>query len=226
MNTFVLNQASAQESFDRLNLELFGMRLYPVPFRFSNSVRMIGIYDFKSQRMGQGWFPHSQRIILSRRTILTQYELDRTMAHEMIHHWEVDILHQKKEHHGPTFLRKMAEINKLVGDRGFVDVTCSQTVGAIGGTKGQKYHVALFRCGMGGFGGFSLRPLTKTMLTILDRVNKPYRVIVTTSHEAQHLTQLSRARLSSRRTHWRGVTMEVYHAILMGAAPRSGASLS
>ena len=48
---------------------------------------------------------------LAERTPYAGQELQNTLAHEMIHQWQFDIL-KRKPNHGPDFLRKMTEMNR------------------------------------------------------------------------------------------------------------------
>lgn len=55
---------------------------------------------------------------LSERTPYAGQELLNTLAHEMIHQWQFDVL-KRKPNHGPDFLRKMTEMNRS----GLVSIT-------------------------------------------------------------------------------------------------------
>lgn len=48
---------------------------------------------------------------LAERSPYARQELLNTLAHEMIHQWQFDIL-KRKPNHGPDFLRKMTEMNR------------------------------------------------------------------------------------------------------------------
>ena len=48
---------------------------------------------------------------LAERTPYAEQELLNTLAHEMIHQWQFDIL-KRKPNHGPDFVRKMSEMNR------------------------------------------------------------------------------------------------------------------
>jgi predicted SprT family Zn-dependent metalloprotease len=48
---------------------------------------------------------------LAERTAYAEQELLNTLAHEMIHQWQFDVL-KRRPTHGLDFLRKMAEINR------------------------------------------------------------------------------------------------------------------
>lgn len=155
----------------------------------------------------------NQIMTLSRRLILSQDELDRTIAHEQIHQWQADVLRIRCEH-GRTFRRRMAEINGVKG-RDFVTVRGDRVEpGAFGGAEGRRYHVAIFeRCGKP-YGGFSLRPFNEKVLSVLARESLRYRSVVTTCHDAQCLTDLSRISPSSR--NWRCISKEIHDAIMAG----------
>ena len=45
------------------------------------------------------------------RTVYGELEITSTLAHEMIHQWQYDVL-KRRPNHGPDFLRKMTEINR------------------------------------------------------------------------------------------------------------------
>ncbi|MGA6827400.1 SprT-like domain-containing protein [Nitrospira sp. NS4] len=55
---------------------------------------------------------------LAERTPHAEQELLNTLAHEMIHQWQFDVL-KRKPNHGPDFLRKMTEMNRS----GLVSIT-------------------------------------------------------------------------------------------------------
>jgi predicted SprT family Zn-dependent metalloprotease len=48
---------------------------------------------------------------LAERTPYAEQELLNTLAHEMIHQWQFDIL-KRKPNHGPDFVRKMTDMNR------------------------------------------------------------------------------------------------------------------
>lgn len=48
---------------------------------------------------------------LLKSTSYGEHELVSTLAHEMIHQWQYDVL-TRRPNHGPDFLRKMAEMNR------------------------------------------------------------------------------------------------------------------
>jgi predicted SprT family Zn-dependent metalloprotease len=55
---------------------------------------------------------------LAERTTYAGQELLNTLAHEMIHQWQFDVL-KRRPNHGPDFLRKMTEMNRS----GLVSIT-------------------------------------------------------------------------------------------------------
>ena len=55
---------------------------------------------------------------LAERTAYAGQELLNTLAHEMIHQWQFDVL-KRRPNHGPDFLRKMTEMNRS----GLVSIT-------------------------------------------------------------------------------------------------------
>ncbi len=230
-NNFKLDSAAAQEAFGRLNAELFGGKLQRIPIRFSNAIRKAGTYSAKvfyeqpnafMRRMLRDYRVkdiRDQAIILSRRVILTQEALDMVMAHELIHQWQTEELGISEDNggHGETFHSKMDEINVVKG-AGFVTVTSDTVAGGMGGKSGQIYYVAIFEKGGRKFGGFSRRPFTEGILAILEKTSKrrgiPYRIIATTSHDAQSLSDMSRMRPNSRSRSWHIIPDEIYDSII------------
>ncbi len=57
--------------------------------------------------------PDRRSIRLSAALLKTQseQEVTGTLAHEMIHQWQYDVL-KRRPNHGPNFLRKMSEMNR------------------------------------------------------------------------------------------------------------------
>ena len=55
---------------------------------------------------------------LAARSPFAEHELRNTLAHEMVHQWQFDVL-KRRPNHGPDFLRKMTEMNRS----GLVSVT-------------------------------------------------------------------------------------------------------
>ena len=72
-----------------------------------------GIYRSKTNLFGV----KASEIILSRPVLenLPQKALKSTLCHEMIHAW-IDLVVKVKEGHGPTFHKRMAEINSIQND--------------------------------------------------------------------------------------------------------------
>ena len=61
---------------------------------------------------------------LSERSQYVEQETLSTLAHEMIHQWQFDVL-KRRPNHGPDFLRKMTEMNR----GGFLGVTIYHSLG-------------------------------------------------------------------------------------------------
>lgn len=83
--------------------------------RLTSSVGMFASRGGPRTSIGQG----SREIRLSlplfvrlgNRTSYAEQELLNTIAHEMIHQWQFDLLKRRPDH-GPAFLRKMTEMNR------------------------------------------------------------------------------------------------------------------
>lgn len=105
-----------------LNARYFGNLLPPIPIvwsrRLTSSVGMFvcrggprtppasGGRSRREIRLSQ---PLLER--LAERTPYAEQELLNTLAHEMIHQWQFDVL-KRRPNHGLDFLRKMAEMNR------------------------------------------------------------------------------------------------------------------
>lgn len=106
-----------------LNAHYFGNLLPPIPIVWSRRLTSsVGMFVCRGgPRMPQPVAPASSRreIRLSRpllerlagRTPYTEQELLNTLAHEMIHQWQFDVL-KRRPNHGLDFLRKMTEMNR------------------------------------------------------------------------------------------------------------------
>ncbi|MDH5639937.1 MAG: SprT-like domain-containing protein [Nitrospira sp.] len=112
-----------QTHWRNLNVRYFDNRLPPIPIvwsrRLTSSVGM-----FASRGGPRSLHPSvsdgSRREIrlsrpllerLAERTPYAEQELLNTLAHEMIHQWQFDIL-KRRPNHGMDFLRKMTEMNR------------------------------------------------------------------------------------------------------------------
>jgi predicted SprT family Zn-dependent metalloprotease len=78
---------------------------------------------------------------LSQRSPDAQREILSTLAHEMIHQWQFDVL-KRRPNHGPDFLRKMTEINR----DGLVGITIYHSLGKETQALA-KYAWRCLRCG-------------------------------------------------------------------------------
>jgi len=112
-----------QAHWHNLNRRYFGNRLPPIPIVWSNrltsSVGMFASRGGPRSKQPQASPVRCREIRLSRpllerlaeRTPYAEQELLNTLAHEMIHQWQFDIL-KRRPNHGMDFLRKMTEINR------------------------------------------------------------------------------------------------------------------
>ncbi|TKB79551.1 MAG: hypothetical protein E8D45_04035 [Nitrospira sp.] len=125
-----LNASQMQTHWTDLNARFFGSRLPPITIEWSR--RLTSSVGLFSSRMGprvkRPSFPSAsapRRLIrlslpllgrLASQTPSAEQEILNTLAHEMIHQWQYDILKRRPDH-GLDFLRKMTEINRsgLVG---------------------------------------------------------------------------------------------------------------
>src|SRR5262245_18194843 len=108
-----------------LNAKHFNCALPPIPLvwsrRLTSSVGMfVSRAGPRSSWGGSASHKSAQREIrlslpllklLLGRTSRGRNELVSTLAHEMIHQWQYDIL-KRRPNHGPDFLRKMTEMNR------------------------------------------------------------------------------------------------------------------
>ena len=111
--------------WDRFNQQYFAGRLLPIPIQWSGRLTSsLGL--FKSHIGPRTKVPQHSMSYDNRRCIrlslplVRQMAADRagreqvilnTLAHEMIHQWQYDILKRRPDH-GPDFRRKMREINR------------------------------------------------------------------------------------------------------------------
>ena len=119
----VLSSECLQARWQRLNTQYFSGALKPIEIvwsqRLTSSVGM-----FACREGSKAFFPpaltHSHREIrlslplfeqLTARTPYAEQELLNTLAHEMIHQWQFDVLKRRPDH-GLEFLRKMAQMNR------------------------------------------------------------------------------------------------------------------
>jgi len=120
--SILLSSEELQAHWQHLNARYFAGSLPPIAMcwsrRLTSSVGM-----FASRGGPKAWYPagnRSRREIrlslplferLAERTPYAEQELLNTLAHEMIHQWQFDVLKRRPDH-GLEFLRKMAEINR------------------------------------------------------------------------------------------------------------------
>jgi len=112
-----------QTHWRNLNVRYFDNRLPPIPIVWSRRLTSsVGMFASR----GGPRSPHpsvsdgSRREIrlsrpllerLAERTPYAEQELLNTLAHEMIHQWQFDVL-KRRPNHGMDFLRKMTEMNR------------------------------------------------------------------------------------------------------------------
>lgn len=117
-----------QERWRELNERFFAGRLPPIRIVWSRRLTAsVGMFVSRGgPRSGGGYDSRQREIRLSRpllerlsaRTPYAEQELYNTLAHEMIHQWQFDVL-RRRPNHGVDFLRKMAEMNRS----GLVSIT-------------------------------------------------------------------------------------------------------
>ena len=121
------DQASSSEElqlrWQQLNQRYWAGILPPIAIRWSQRLTSsIGIFTSQGGPRTRltGRMQQNRREIrlslplferLSERTSYVEQELFNTLAHEMIHQWQFDILKRRPDH-GLDFLRKMTEINR------------------------------------------------------------------------------------------------------------------
>lgn len=117
------SEKDLQIHWQRLNTRYFGGVLPPIGILWSRRLTSaVGMFSSHGgiRTMPQATPPrHYREIRLSlplfeRLTVRTPYaeqELLNTLAHEMIHQWQFDILKRRPDH-GPAFSQKMREINR------------------------------------------------------------------------------------------------------------------
>lgn len=121
-----------QEDWRALNERYFAGLLPPITIvwsrRLTSSVGMFVSRGGPRPRGGTDLPPTRARreirlseplmIRLAERTPYAEQELLNTLAHEMIHQWQFDVL-KRRPNHGPDFLRKLTEMNRS----GLVSIT-------------------------------------------------------------------------------------------------------
>ncbi len=120
-----LSVESLQSQWRELNARYFAGLLPPIPIVWSRRLTSsIGLFVSRvgprPRRTRDVARPRSHREIrlslpllerLRTRTPYAEQELRHTLAHEMIHQWQFDVL-KRRPNHGPDFLRKMTEMNR------------------------------------------------------------------------------------------------------------------
>ncbi|MCC6141685.1 MAG: SprT-like domain-containing protein [Nitrospira sp.] len=114
-----------QTEWRRLNERYFDGLLPPIPVvwsrRLTSSVGMFVSrggprpkpFDMPNPARAKREIRLSEPLMarLAERTAYADQELLNTLAHEMIHQWQFDVL-KRRPNHGPDFLRKMTEMNR------------------------------------------------------------------------------------------------------------------
>lgn len=120
-----MNSTNLTDMWTTLNIRYFGGALPPIAIvwsrRLTSSVGMFVSRTGPRSPWGDGATSKgSKREIrlsmplltsLMARTPFGDHELVSTLAHEMIHQWQYDIL-KRRPNHGPDFLGKMREMNR------------------------------------------------------------------------------------------------------------------
>jgi len=117
-----LSPGMLEARWQQLNARYFGGALPPIPIRWSERLTSsVGMFTCRGgPRTSYPNLPSTGRreIRLSRplfeqlaaRMSHVEQELINTLAHEMIHQWQFDVLKRRPDH-GLAFLRKMRQIN-------------------------------------------------------------------------------------------------------------------
>jgi predicted SprT family Zn-dependent metalloprotease len=118
-----LSSSTLTDMWKNLNIRYFDGALPPIAVvwsrRLTSSVGMFVSRTGPRSSWGDGVKASKREIRLSiplltplmLRTPFGENELVSTLAHEMIHQWQYDIL-KRRPNHGPDFLRKMREMNR------------------------------------------------------------------------------------------------------------------
>jgi predicted SprT family Zn-dependent metalloprotease len=119
----VLSPHGLQARWHDLNTRYFSGQLPPISIAWSRRLTSsVGMFVSRGgPRASQDtWSGRSRREIrlslpllerLAERTPYAEQELVNTLAHEMIHQWQFDVL-KRRPNHGLDFLRKMTEMNR------------------------------------------------------------------------------------------------------------------
>jgi predicted SprT family Zn-dependent metalloprotease len=118
-----VSQEALQLQWHHLNQRYFAGLLPPISIvwsrRLTSSVGMFASRGGPRARQPSAVLCNRREIRLSRpllerlaeRTAYAEQELRNTLAHEMIHQWQFDVLKRRPDH-GLDFLRKMTEMNR------------------------------------------------------------------------------------------------------------------
>jgi predicted SprT family Zn-dependent metalloprotease len=121
--SIVVSEEALQTQWHHLNRRYFAGLLPPISIvwsrRLTSSVGMFASRGGPRSPQPPGTLCNRREIRLSRpllerlaeRTAYAEQELRNTLAHEMIHQWQFDVL-KRRPNHGRDFLRKMTEMNR------------------------------------------------------------------------------------------------------------------
>lgn len=119
----LLSSEGLQARWQHLNARYFAGSLRSIQILWSQRLTAsVGMFACRKAPKGFSPFaiPNSHREIrlslplferLAARTAYAEQELLNTLAHEMIHQWQFDVLKRRPDH-GPEFLRKMTQMNR------------------------------------------------------------------------------------------------------------------
>lgn len=131
----LLSSEWLQARWQHLNTQYFASLLRPIEIVWSQRLTSsVGMFAYREgpKAFSPLTLTHSRREIrlslplfeqLTARTPYAEQELLNTLAHEMIHQWQFDVLKRRPDH-GLDFLRKMAQMNRT----GTVAVTTYHTL--------------------------------------------------------------------------------------------------
>lgn len=133
--SILLSSERLQARWQHLNTQYFSGSLRPIEIVWSQRLTA-SVGMFACREGPKSFYPlaltHNRREIrlslplfeqLAARTPYAEQELLNTLAHEMIHQWQFDVLKRRPDH-GLEFLRKMAQMNRT----GEVAVTTYHTL--------------------------------------------------------------------------------------------------
>jgi predicted SprT family Zn-dependent metalloprotease len=114
-----LSSEGLQARWQHLNARYFAGSLRPIEILWSQRLTA-SVGTFACRQGPKTFYPHNHREIrlslplfeqLAARTPYAEQELLNTLAHEMIHQWQFDVLKRRPDH-GLEFLRKMTQMNR------------------------------------------------------------------------------------------------------------------